>query len=44
MMDVHFMMNVSPITILYALNIYNCVCQLDLNKTGRKKKKYTPES
>jgi len=38
MMDIHFMMNVSPITILYALNIYSCVCQLDLNKTGRKKK------
>ena len=39
MMDIHFMMNVSPIFILYALNIYSSVCQLDLNKTGRGKKK-----
>lgn len=42
MMDIHFMMNVSPIFILYTLNIYSSVCQLDLNKTGREKKKYVP--
>ena len=38
-MDIHFMMNVSPIFILYTLNIYSSVCQLDLNKAGRGKKK-----
>ena len=35
MMEVHFMMN-----FMYALNTYSCVCQLDLNKTERKKKVY----
>ena len=28
------MMYVSQIIILYTLNFYNLVCQLDLNKTG----------
>ena len=32
----HFMMDVSQINVLYTLNLYNPVCQLYLNKTGRK--------
>ena len=36
-MDVHFMKTASQIIMLYALNIYSAVCQLYLNKTGRKK-------
>ena len=30
---------VSQIFMLYILNLYNAVCQLYLNKTGREKKK-----
>ena len=30
------MMYVSEITMLYTLNLYSAVCQLYLNKTGRK--------
>ena len=44
MMDVHqtycrnnFMMYVSQIIMLHNLNLYSAVCQLYLNKTGRKK-------
>ena len=44
MMDVHLtycdhhgMMYVSQITMLYTLNLFGAVCQLYLNKTGRKK-------
>ena len=33
------MMYVSQIVILYTLNLHSAVCQLYLNKTGRKKKK-----
>ena len=32
----HFMMCVSQIIILYILNLYSVICQLYLNKTGRK--------
>ena len=35
--DNNFMMYVSQITMLYNLNLYKAVCQLHLNKTGRKK-------
>ena len=35
--DHHFMMHVSQIIMLYTLNLYSAVCQLYLNKTGRKK-------
>ena len=31
------MMPVSQIIMLYTLNLYSAVCQLYLNKTGRKK-------
>ena len=31
------MMYVSQIIMLYTLNLYSAVCQLHLNKTGRKK-------
>ena len=31
------MMYVSQIIMLYTLNVYSAVCQLYLNKTGRKK-------
>ena len=43
MMDVHdihcghFIMYVSQISMLYNLNLYSAICQLSLNKTGRKK-------
>ena len=44
MMDVHetscghhFMMHESQIIMLYTWNLYSVVCQLYLNKTGRKK-------
>ena len=30
------MMYISQITMLYALNLYSAVCQLYLNKTGKK--------
>ena len=38
------MMYVSQIIILYTLNFYNLVCQLDLNKTGGEKpqRDFTP--
>jgi len=39
------MMYVSQILMLYTLNFYNLVCQLDLNKTGGKNHKeihFTP--
>ena len=43
MMDGHqtycgnrFMMDVSQINVLYTLNLYNPVCQLYFNKTGRR--------
>ena len=32
--DNHFMMYTSQIIMLYTLNLYNAVCQLQLNKTG----------
>ena len=31
------MMYVSQIIMLYTLNLHSAACQLDLNKTGRKK-------
>ena len=34
------MMYVSQIIMLYTLNLYRAICQLYLNKTGRKKKLY----
>ena len=34
----HFMMYVSQIMILYTLNLYSAICQLYLNKTGRRRK------
>ena len=34
----HFMMHVSHIITLYTLNLYSAICQLYLDKTGRKKK------
>ena len=37
--DNHFMMRVSQIIMLYT-NLYSTICQLYLNKTGRKKKCY----
>ena len=37
--DNYFMTYVSQIFMLYILNLYNAVCQLYLNKTGREKKK-----
>ena len=46
MMDVHrtycenhFMMNISQIIILYTLNLYSAVWQVQLNKTGNKQKR-----
>ena len=36
--DNHFMMYVSQIIMLCTLNLYSAVCQLYLNKAGRKKK------
>ena len=33
----HFMMCISQIIMLYTLNLYSAVCQLYLNKIGRKK-------
>ena len=36
--DNYFMTYVSQIFMLYILNLYNAVCQLYLNKTGREKK------
>ena len=35
--DNHFMGCVNQISMLYILNLYGAVCQLHLNKTGRKK-------
>ena len=35
--DNHFMMYVSQIIMLYAVNLYSAVCQLYFNTTGRKK-------
>ena len=32
--DNQFMMYTSQIIMLYTLNLYNAVCQLQLNKTG----------
>ena len=37
--DNHFRMYVTQIITLYTLNLYSAVCQLCLNKTGRKKEK-----
>ena len=37
--DNHFMIHVSQIIMLYTLNLYNALCQLYLNKTGKRKKK-----
>ena len=36
--DHHFVMYISQIIMLYTVNLYNAVCQLYLNKIGRKKK------
>ena len=36
---IFFMMYVSQIIMLYILNLYSILCQLHLNKTGRKKKR-----
>ena len=33
------MMYVSQISMLFYLNLYNAVCQLYLNKTGKKQKR-----
>ena len=34
-----FMMDINQITMLHTLNSYSAICQLCLNKTGRKKYK-----
>ena len=42
--DNYFMTYISQIFMLYILKLYNAVCQLYLNKTGRKKIHLIPQS